>query len=546
MAQQLRLSEVGQKIDGSKARFNSMDVRYRSNGDKKEPSLKMLAEDPVKEVEARLGGLEMGPLGIWLLKHRMRPVSKYDDRLTMTMAERINTGDIKKQMYCQSCQTWHSRALPEELAIIVGDSQAAELNVGHDGRKVGDEYHVDHYILPGRELDELCAGVMYFYAHVECSLKVVIAAGYNNYLHNQSRKEIMEAFSRFHQLLEELDHMHRRPRGSSTAVVATMIMCPAMVLRRGEPLDRSKEYFNSEGWRIQQLNRQILDLNESVGYGEQSTPLCESLGRRSSWKNGRRRFSIQRNWFRESKRENMLHLSKEYKYCLHKKLHRTIKRMVRSSSLVSLKKSSTKNKYQLVKSLKNLTIDGSEELKAKSRSKAIHNSTSPTKPDAPGRKHRSDDPSTVEAGMKKLSLSAAREKDTGKYHNDSSKYPRKLDKHQGRGAKSAQGESIAKAKRSAETKGSSGSQTGKGRASTAKGAILREGLKESRRKNSPPMTRNRLSTTSYPPDEKTNAGKKDDARQKRRAFFQLARGRLEKAQSSGSVVRVKKTRLSSK
>ena len=173
--------------------------------------------------------------------------------------------------------------------------------------------------------------------------------------------------------------MHRRPRGSSTVVVATMIMAPAMILRKGEPLDRSKEFFNSEGWRIQQLNREILGLNESAGYGKQSTPLCESLGRRASWKNGRRRFSVQRNWFRESKRENMLHISKEYKYCLRNKIHRTIKRMVGSSSLVDLRKcSSTKNKYQLVKSLKNLTVNSTEELKSRSIQVTIRNDKTTT------------------------------------------------------------------------------------------------------------------------------------------------------------------------
>ena len=521
-----------------------MDVRYKSNGDDKEPSLKMLAEDPVKEVTERLGGLEMGPLGNWLLKHHMRPVSKYDSRLLMTMAERISTSSNKKQMYCESCQVWHSRALPETLAIIVGDSQAADLNVGHDGRKVGDEYHVDHLIFPGWKLDALNAAVMFFYAHVECSLKVVLVAGYNNFLKNESRNEIMDAFKRFHQLMDELDQMHRRPRGSSTVVVATMIMAPAMILRKGEPLDRSKEFFNSEGWRIQQLNREILGLNESAGYGEQSTPLCESLGRRTSWKNGRRRFSVQRNWFRESRRENMLHISKEYKYCLRNKIHRTIKRMVGSSSLVDLRKcSSTKNKFQLVKSLKNLTVNSTEELKSRSIQVTIRNdktttSTSRRKSENHGKDHRSDDTKSVEAGMNRLSLSASRGNAKGKHPNDSSFNHRDSAK---RG--SAQGESIAKGNKSADKTGSSGSRSKTGRASTVKGAILKDGSKNAKRRSSPPMTRSRLSTSS---NAEEDAVKKDDSRQKRRAFFRDTRGRLEKAQSSGSVVKIRKTRLSSK
>ena len=96
---QLQLSELASKKDGSKSRFSSMDVRYRSNGDDKEPSLKILAEDPVREVEMRLRGMKLGPLGIWLLRHHMKPVSRYDARCTMTMAERISTDNIAKEMF---------------------------------------------------------------------------------------------------------------------------------------------------------------------------------------------------------------------------------------------------------------------------------------------------------------------------------------------------------------------------------------------------------------------------------------------------------------
>ena len=84
-----------------------------------------------------------------------------------------------------------------------------------------------------------------------------------------------------------------------------------------------------------------------------------------------------------------------------------------------------------------------------------------------------------------------------------------------------------------------------GSAATAKGAIKKYGTREPTRKNSPPVTRSRLSTSSYPPEDNANAGRKDSAKMKRRELFQFARGRLEKAQNSGSVVRVKKCKLSS-
>lgn len=162
------------------------------------------------------------------------------------MAERISTTVIKKDMYCPKCRAWHTRAIPEELGIVIGDSQASNLHVGQDRKKVDDQHHFDYYILPGCKLDELCAGLAYFYAHAESALKVCIVGGYNNYLRKYSRQEMIDAFGRFKQLLEEWDCMNR-PRNSSNVVVSTLIMCPAMVMMRGEPIDRSKEFYNEEG-----------------------------------------------------------------------------------------------------------------------------------------------------------------------------------------------------------------------------------------------------------------------------------------------------------
>ena len=130
----------------------------------------------------------------------------------------------------------------------------------------------------------------------------------------------------------------------------------------------------------------------------------------------------------------MLNISKEYKYCLRNKIHRTIKRMVGSSSLVDLKKnSSTKNTYQLVKSLKDLTVNSTEELKSKSKTRSIQvtirndktsTSASRRKSEDHGKSHRRDDTKSVEAGMNRLSLSPSRGNMKGKHPNDSSCNPR--------------------------------------------------------------------------------------------------------------------------
>ena len=82
---------------------------------------------------------------------------------------------------------WHTRAIPEQLGVIVGDSQCSNLNLGEDGKPKDDLHHSDYYVRPGPKLDELNAGLCFFYAHTESSLRVCIVGVYNNYLRGQSR-----------------------------------------------------------------------------------------------------------------------------------------------------------------------------------------------------------------------------------------------------------------------------------------------------------------------------------------------------------------------
>ena len=542
-----QLRAHGSKIDASNAVLGSMDVRYRHNGNSKEPTLKMMGENPLAEVKSRLGNLELGPLCKWLLTYKMKPVSRYDQRLNITMAERISTSSSTKDMYCSPCRAYHTRALPAEIGIICGDSQASGLHCGADGKTVVDDYHIEYYIAPGRTVDELCAGVCFMYAHAESSLKICLVAGYNDYIRGHSRKEIIDAIARFKQMTEELDAMHGRPPNSSNVVCSTLILCPALVMMSGLPIDRSMDCYNKEGRRLQDLNQQILDLNEAHGYGEVSTPLCESIGRRCSWKNNRRRYSIQKSYFREKNRRDMLHLSPRYKYLLFNKVKRTISRMVSSQCLTKLpSKSKYGNKFELVKSLKDLTIDGSKELKSRGKT-TDKSTTSARKPDVSKDKPGNLVDTGMETGLSKMSISGNRNK--GKQHHYSSYNPRDNGRHASslRSVKSVvKGDGIAKKN---DSSGSSGKETGGSRKPvTQKGAIKKKDAKEPGRKSSPPITRAKLRSTSsnFSPVSTSTPSKPKSRRAERRDYYEFVRGRLEDAFMAGSIVKVPDCKIKSR
>ena len=172
--------------------------------------------------------------------------------------------------------------------------------------------------------------------HCENAIKAVVCAGYNDYLRNKSRSEIMDSLDRMRDLFEEMDELHGRKPGSSSFVVSTLVLSPALYLHWGEEVDRRKDYFTSCGRRVQKLNQQIIQFNESNGYSEDDTPLMEGIGRRSSWHHGRKRFSSQQGWFREKSKKDMLHISDKYHYVLHGKIGRTMKRIVKPSAFVAI------------------------------------------------------------------------------------------------------------------------------------------------------------------------------------------------------------------
>ena len=93
--------------------------------------------------------------------------------------------------------------------------------------------------------------------------------------------------------------------------------------------------FTKEGQRIAGLNKRIINLNGAVGYDIVKSPLCESLGRRTATsKSGKKTYSLQEKWFRESRPESMLHVADMHRPTLLSKMHRTLLLMARRSSLL--------------------------------------------------------------------------------------------------------------------------------------------------------------------------------------------------------------------
>ena len=100
-------------------------------------------------------------------------------------------------------------------------------------------------------------------------------------------------------------------------------------------MDKSNPSFTKEGQRIAGLNKRIINLNGAVGYDIVKSPLCESIGRRTATsKSGKKTYSLQEKWFRESRPESMLHVADMHRPTLLSKMHRTLLLMARRSSLL--------------------------------------------------------------------------------------------------------------------------------------------------------------------------------------------------------------------
>ena len=100
-------------------------------------------------------------------------------------------------------------------------------------------------------------------------------------------------------------------------------------------MDKTNPSFTKEGQRIAGLNKRIINLNGAVGYDIVKSPLCESIGRRTATsKSGKKTYSLQEKWFRESRPESMLHVADMHRPTLLSKMHRTLLLMARRSSLL--------------------------------------------------------------------------------------------------------------------------------------------------------------------------------------------------------------------
>ena len=117
-------------------------------------------------------------------------------------------------------------------------------------------------------------------------------------------------------------------KGSSRLVVS--------YLKNREQVDSSRPYFTKTGKRLCELNRSIIHLNLQFGNQESDIPYLEGVGRRSSVKEGVRRYSSQPNWCREQVLEQRLHVSNRYRSTLLNKLLRSIREITPSRSLVNL------------------------------------------------------------------------------------------------------------------------------------------------------------------------------------------------------------------
>ena len=181
----LRAAGQGEKIDMSKGRLSSLDVRD-----------KILGTNPIPEVEGGMAGT-LGAIGKYLLKHHLRPINIHKEGATMTMEARISSKRTDGNFFCVGCDKYHTTNLPDEIPLVVGDSQLRDIHINETGRRSADEKHLEYLVRPGTRLDGLASLTCYFYSHVKSALKIILVGGYNDVLRGRTRGAFMESLETF-------------------------------------------------------------------------------------------------------------------------------------------------------------------------------------------------------------------------------------------------------------------------------------------------------------------------------------------------------------
>ena len=126
------MSMLNVREQGTQGVFASEDTRF-----------KIIGRLPVQEVEARVSK-KIGPTATWLLDNRFKPLNMHSEKAMITMTARIATNDSSKDFWCSSCRCYHSRYLPEEVALVITDSMG---NLFKNSKsKVRDECHTDQLL----------------------------------------------------------------------------------------------------------------------------------------------------------------------------------------------------------------------------------------------------------------------------------------------------------------------------------------------------------------------------------------------------------------
>ena len=327
MAALLRASEVTSRAKEGQT-FASEDVRYKNKAGKDTSN--------ILEIVEKRAGFKLGILSQSILCRHFTPLEEDVKRYNITQLSRLGSSDKKGVMWCRTCAAYHTRSHPKEVLILLSDSQ---LNGVHWPSKIRstlkDSVHIEYLCRSGRSIPELTSSLVEFYAHVQEPLKVCVHAGYNDIMAGRTTDEVLSSLWNLKWVLNELDACHRRPRDSSQIVFSTLVNAPKLYLRLGEQVDKTNPSFTKEGQRIAGLNKRIINLNGAVGYSIVKSPLCESIGRRTATsKSGKKTYSLQEKWFRESRPESMLHVADMHRPTLLTKMHRTLLLMARRSSLL--------------------------------------------------------------------------------------------------------------------------------------------------------------------------------------------------------------------
>ena len=172
--------------------------------------------------------------------------------------------DHYAQHLCTTCETvMHPVKMGHRIPIVISSSILANWqgrNRGSPGAYEGDPVHLDYVTIPGATVEQLQHAFEVQYRVIDLPLDVILVAGYNNILRNESLETIMSRYSVFKKHVINMSCSGGR---MNSFAIATLPYPPRLTRLRDDPyFPYHQPYYDETTQLLDELTPRIISMNK--------------------------------------------------------------------------------------------------------------------------------------------------------------------------------------------------------------------------------------------------------------------------------------------